>query len=264
MTEAFEDLNFLMASPNRLDVLQAVAARPRDKDELVETVGSSPVTIARIIDDFVERNWIEYRDGTYSTTMFGELIAEDASRLEQSVDIAYRCRPVAQYCRPEEIDFDPRLLEYTTMSVGPEDTAFDHVDRWAELFRRTDEFQGITGHIPATIMQVFTEEISTGGMDVEGIFPTSLVENIMLDPEKRKAAMEMIDAGARLYQDEHEWDIAIGIYDGDAMSFVGFDTHGSPRFKIESDHDELVTWAIDRFEGARARSTPIEVELPEQ
>lgn len=261
MAGAFDDLSFLMASENRLAVLTAIADAPLDRDRLVETTGTSSVTVGRITDDLLEHNWIERHGDAYRTTMLGDIVAEDAAALERTVSVARRFRCVPDLFDAADLDFDLRLLEHASVSVGPEDTAFDHVDRWSELFRRTDHFKGITSHIPTTLVELLNEEMLEHDMTVEGIYTADLIDRLDDDPEKCAAIRTGIEAGSPTYCDEDgDWDMAIGIYDDAAMSFVGFDEHGTPRVKIESSHPALLDWAIGRFETIRERATPLTAE----
>lgn len=260
MTNAFDDLNFLMASDNRLEVLQTISENPMGRDDLVESTGISSVTIGRITDDFLERNWIEREDGVFATTILGDVVAEDANRLERTIDIVQRFRPVGEYFTRSELDFDPRLLAHAEISVGVDDTAFDHIDRWTELFRQTNNFIGITSHIPVTLLDVLTEEIRERGMEVTGVFTSELIERLTEDPDNRAAFKAMIEEGATLYRDDGDWEFAIGIYDDEAMSFVGFDEHGTPRLKAESDHPELRAWAETKYEAFRNRASQLSVD----
>lgn len=260
MTGAFDDLNFLMASNNRLEVLQTIAERQMDRDDLVEATGTSAVTIGRITDDFGERNWIKREDGVFASTILGDIVAKDARKLERTVDIAQRFRPVGEYFTRSELDFDPHLLAHAEISVGVDDTAFDHVDRWTELFRQADDFIGITSHVPITLLDVLTEEIREHGMRVTGVFIDELVTRLGADPDNRTAFKAMIEAGATLYRDDGDWDFAIGIYDDERMSIAGFDEAGTPRLKIESDHPELREWAVTKYETIQRRATPLTVD----
>lgn len=255
MAGAFDDLNFLMGSVNRLAVLKGISNEPRTPEKLVTDLETSPVTINRILDDLEDRNWIEGRDEVYSTTVLGNVVAADALRLERTVEIAQRFKPISTYLSQSEIDFDPRLLEHATMTRGPEDSAFAHVDRWAELFRQSDQFYGITSHVTETLLDVFTEEIRTNDMEVVGVLSDDLIDRLWADPERREAAKSMIAHGADIYRDDHaEWNFAVGIYDAGRMSFVGFDESGTPRLKIESEHPDLRRWAEEKFERFRERS----------
>ncbi|MFP4591094.1 MAG: hypothetical protein ACLFM8_06505, partial [Halobacteriales archaeon] len=123
MTKAFDDLQFLMGSENRLAVLSATAEEPMTRADLVEAVDSSGVTVGRILDDLLERRWIEPGSAGYEATYFGQAIAEDAAALEQTVDISNRLWPVCEYFETDRIGFDPRYLAEARMSRGPEDSA---------------------------------------------------------------------------------------------------------------------------------------------
>jgi predicted transcriptional regulator len=261
MRAAFDDLNFLMGSENRLAVLQAAVDEAKTREELVEEVDSSAVTVGRILTDLLDRGWIQRNETGYLASFFGQAIAEDAATLARTVETADRLKPVCEYMDTDHLDIDPRVLAHGTMSRGPEDSAFDHVDRWAQLFRSCDKFTGITSQVPMTLVEVLLEQLRAGELEVIGAFPGDFVDRLLDDQELRTGFREAIEHGASFYRDDQgDWDFAIGLYDANRMSFVGFDDSGTPRFKVESDHPQLRNWGDETADRILERSEPISIE----
>lgn len=255
MSEPFEDLSFLMGSENRMRVLETIADQPHTQEELVDSVGTSEVTIGRILDDLLERGWIERHNDRYMPTILGTAVSSDILSLESTISVAQQYRPITTYFSRSELDFDPRLLADAEMARSPSDSAFEHVDYWAQLFRATDDFRGITTHVPLTLLEVFIEQLRADEITLSTVLAGELVDRLSADAEKREAFHEMIAFGAEIYRhDGGDWDFAIGLYDDDKMSIAGFDEHGTPRVKIESTAPPLRDWAESKFQHYREQS----------
>lgn len=261
MLEPFEDLSFLMGSENRMRVLETIADQPHTQEELVESIGTSNVTIGRILDDLLERGWLERRNDRYETTILGSAVAADMISLEKTISVAQEFRPITAYFSRSDLDFNPRLLSEAEMARSPRDSAFEHVDYWAQLFRAADEFRGLSTHVPVTLLEVFNELLRDGDFTLSSVLAGELVDKLMAETESRKALHEMIALGANIYRhDGGDWDYAIGVYDAEMMSVAGFDELGTPRVKIVSTAPPLRDWAESKVQDYREQSVLITVE----
>lgn len=261
MAESFEDLSFLMGSENRMRVLEAIADQPHTHEELVNSLGTSDVTIGRILDDLLERGWIEQGNDRFVATIFGNAVSSDMETLESTISVAQQYRDITSYFSRSELDFDPRLLAEAEMGRSPSDSAFEHVDYWAQLFRATDHFRGITTQVPVMLLEVFIELLRADEVTLSTVLSGDLVDQLIEDAEKREALHEMIAQGAVLYRhDGGEWDFAIGLYGNDKMSIAGFDEVGTPKVKIVSTAPALRDWAESKVEHYREQSGRITLD----
>lgn len=258
MSEPFDDLSFLMGSENRMRVLEAIADRPHNQEELVNSLGTSDVTIGRILDDLLGRGWIERRNDRYVATILGTAVSSDMAALERTISVAQQYRAITTYFSRSELDFDPRLLSEAEMGRSPSDSAFEHVDYWAQLFRATDHFRGITTQFPLTLAEVFIELLRANEINISTVLSGDLVDRLSADAEKREVLYEMIAQGAELYRHNGgDWDFAIGLYDDDKMSIAGFDDFGTPKVKIVSTAPPLRNWAESKVHHYREQSVLI-------
>ena len=187
MPKPFEDLSFLMGSENRKQVLETIADRPHTQGELVDAVGTSEVTIGRILDDLLERGWIERIDDQFVATIFGDAVSSDMAALERTMSVAQRFSSITPYFSRSELDFDPRLLDRAEMARSPSDSAFEHVDYWAQSFRATDTFRGLTSHVPLMILEVFIELLQDDEFALSAVLAGEVVDRLMADIGKREA-----------------------------------------------------------------------------
>lgn len=265
MSEPFDDISFLMGSENRMRVLEAIADQPHTQEELVDSVGTSDVTISRILDDLLERGWIGRRNDRYAATILGTAVSSDMVALESTISVAQQYRAITTYFSRSELDFDPRLLSEAEMGRSPSDSAFEHVDYWAQLFRATDYFRGITTQFPLTLAEVFIELLQADEIRISTVLAGDLVDRLSADAEKREVLHEMIARGAELYRhDGGNWDFAIGLYDDDKMSIAGFDDFGTPKVKIVSSAPPLRDWAESKVQQYREQSVRITTDVIER
>lgn len=261
MPDSFEDLEFLMGSENRIRVLESLLEGPRSRPDLVADVGSSRVTVGRILDDLLERGWIEYGEDGYRVSVLGEAVAVDLVALERTVAVAQEFQPLVEYFSRETLDFDPRWLADAEMGRSPSDSAFEHVDFWAQLFRAADRFRSFTPHVPVTLLEVLIEQLQGGDIEMSSVLTGSLIDDLLADPAKRTAFREMISLGAEIYRyDGSGLDYAIGLYDDDKMSLAGFDDYGTPTVKMVSTNPRLREWAESRVADYEADAHQLTVE----
>lgn len=84
-----------------------------------EPTTGETVTVGRMLDDFIERGWIERSDEGFVASYYGTAIAKDAATLERTLETVDRLQPVCEYLDTHLLDFDPRLLGHGTISRGP-------------------------------------------------------------------------------------------------------------------------------------------------
>ncbi|WP_096391425.1 hypothetical protein [Halopenitus persicus] len=100
------DVEFLVSSPNRLDVFDAVRTAPRPRHELRERIDASRVTLSRILRDLEDRKWIERNDGEYSPTPRGEIVTREVAQLFANLEALDGLEAALLWLPVELFDFD--------------------------------------------------------------------------------------------------------------------------------------------------------------
>lgn len=105
-TTRLDDVEFLVRSTNRLDVLDAIRTAPRSRDELREDTDVSRVTLSRILADFEDRRWIARRNGHYESTPEGTVVAAEVGRLFGNLAAVDALGPTLRWLPTERFDFE--------------------------------------------------------------------------------------------------------------------------------------------------------------
>lgn len=261
MVDPHAELDFLIRSENRVTVLELLATRPCTERELAETTEMSETTVGRILMDFIERGWIEEADGTYTTTRFGDLLADDYERFHESMDLAARLGPHRDLLPFEEMDFDLRLLTEAKVTDPDRLDTLQSVDRWAELIRQSDHVRFLANTANELIIRITRDEVVENDMTHTSIFTPSLYDYVANRPELSEMHREMIREGGSFYRapdgTDNSWFLAL--YD-DLVGIGGFDESGTIQTGFESNADPIFQWAEETFESYRAEATRLAVD----
>lgn len=261
MVDPHAELDFLIRSENRVTVLDLLVTHPCTERELVKMTEMSETTVKRILEDFVERGWIEETDGTYTTTRFGDLLANDYERIHESMDLATRLGPHRDLLPMEEMDFDLRILTEAKVTDPDRLDTLQSVDRWAELIRQSDHVRFLANTANELIIQITRDEVVENDMTHESIFTPRLFDYVRRHPDLCKMHREMIGAGARFYRAPEGTDISwfLAMYD-DLVGVGGFDESGTIQTGFESYADSIFQWAEETFESYRSAAARLTVD----
>jgi predicted transcriptional regulator len=263
MVDAFEAISFLTRSENRVDVLECLAGGPHTERELVAETGVSDVTVGRVLEDFEERGWVVETDDGYRRTRIGDMLAEDYSRLHDSMDLACRLGPVRDLFPVEEFSFDLRLLTDARVSAPDGFDPLRAVDRWKELLRGADRFVGVAPAATGTtvVAEPFHEEITEHGLEFSAVVSQQYYETVTSRAETRRLVREELAAGAEMYlaADETEFQVSVAAFD-DVATISAYDDAGNLRAGIESRAPPVHEWVLDTYETHREDATRLTPE----
>jgi predicted transcriptional regulator len=261
MVDAHAELDFLIRSENRVTVLSLLATRPHSERELVETTEMSKTTVNRILGDFTDRGWIDEAEGAYTTTRFGDLLADDYERFRESMDLACRLGPYRHLLPMEKMDFDIRLLTDAKITDPDRLDTLQSVDRWTELIRQADRVRFLANTANEPIIRTTRNAIVEDDTAHESVFTPALYDYIRKRPGLCEMFREMLREGARFYRavegTEIPWFIAL--YD-DLVGVGGFDESGTIQTGFEADAEPIFQWAEGTFESYRDEATRLTVE----
>lgn len=263
MVEAFDGINFLTRSENRVEVLNTLSTGRYTKPGLVEVTDMSETTVERTLEAFQERNWIRITEGRYELTRVGELIAEDYLRLADSMDLALRLGPALEVLPIKEMEFDLRHLTDARIAHPEEFDPLETLDSRADMVREADRILGIApaNYAVELVIKPFYEAVLEHGLELRTVVTTGYVETVRTQPELRRMLREQLDAGAEIYVAPEETTIttAIALYD-DLATITGFDETGTPRISIESSAAPVREWVRETFDRYRSEATRLRPE----
>lgn len=247
MNSVLDDITFLGNSENRLDIFTELLDAPRRRDELLEQLDASRVTINRILRDLEARGWIEHSGDNYVATPLGTWVCEEFCRLVEELEAERRLRTALQWFPSGLLTFDVRCLrDAEVILIDESDTT--------ELLRRTEEFHRsgeyirllVREHAPELIENMWEVTVS-GDTRLETVYTPEILNAITTDRPTAQRFREMLQEDAVECFVHKDVPLSIGIVDG----FVGItltDPQGVIRGGIGTDHETVRDWAIELFE----------------
>lgn len=255
------DTAFLAGSWNRLDVLEAVAAEPRTRAALLETVDVSRVTLSRILSDLESRGWLAQEGDTYEATTAGAYVASEVDQLLANLGTLNLLGENISWLRLEEFGFDLAHLDDADVITPSWDDFSAQTSRLIDLVSDCTSIRGIGTGLDRAFMKAVHAETLDGSLEVDLVFEPPVVDAINAEPELARRFQELADhedATIRRYQGNESL-MELGINETvpdrqDVVMLCGEHDVGAPPGTVASTDDTVWDWAVSYFERRRASS----------
>ncbi len=266
--EARDDIEFLVSSWNRLDVLAAIMDEPKTRGELREAMSVSRVTLSRILSDLETRGWIARAASQYEATKAGEYVASDVIRLIENVRALNRLGENIDWIRLDEFDFDLSCLQTADIIMPSWDDFSAQTRALVDLVYESATLKGIATGLDREFMQALADATTTGELSLELILLPKVIDAITDTPELARLFSDLADAPtATLYRYRGPSDLMeLGIHvpktSGDTVVMLcGEYEDGAPPGTIESTDPTVVEWAESYFEATRGASRELKAAV---
>jgi predicted transcriptional regulator len=255
-TDPFTTVAFLAGSPNRIAVLDALAEfGPVPRFDLVERLGVSRVTVGRILNDFVARQWVAREGTTFRITPVGEVVCETFGALLTTVESMDRLSSVQPWL-PADFDIDARRLATARITVPTWSDSVAPIRRAAELCYGLDSLRVCASGVAPDVIQGIRDAAVDEGTHVEVVMTSAGLDVIRDDPTMRGWFADLVDAGGRVHEHPgHSYLVATC----DRTAIVGMnDDAGAPRGLVESTDVAVFDWVDSVIDRCRAEGQPVE------
>jgi predicted transcriptional regulator len=257
---ALEDVAYLSRSANRVRTLEALAAEPRTRRELMEATGVQRTTLGRILNELSEREWIERRtDGRYAATGTGKHVA---AGFRSAVEMMATVRSLGEATEWLPLEVRSVGLEAFRDAVVHRPTPNAPLSFASELVERIEDagtFRTLTYLAPPehSVARVLHEQIREDGTTSEFVLADGLADHLASDPDRRRRWRESVESGALVYVYEGHVLCNLFVIDGTVL-FVNADPDdGPPGAFIEADDPRILEWAEDLIASHRDESRRI-------
>ncbi|WP_290811958.1 winged helix-turn-helix domain-containing protein [Halovivax sp.] len=260
MDPPLAEVAFLVRSDHRVAVLEELADRPADRNDLRAATGASSPTMGRILADFEERRWIVRNGPTYELTAPGEFVADRLREFRDAVRIERTLRDVAQWL-PHEIDgFGLELFTDAVVSRPGPGYPYQPVERFAQLLHETERMRGFgMAILKSSNLEAFFER-ALEDLDCEYVYPPAVFEAVRSWDERTVTeAAARADYTVLLHDDLplSEW-CGVCILD-ERVSICCYDPEtGLLRALVDTESAEMRAWAASLFDRYRAEARPID------
>jgi predicted transcriptional regulator len=258
MTGQTEELEFLLRSENRTELLAALAAEgPLDRYDLEEALGTSRRTVSRTLKKLETRNYISETDGGHRLTAFGAAVFETYREYTRRIDTAERLRPFLGNIDGEALDIELSALQGAKLTLADDASPYAPMDRTLELRARSSRIREIAPSVEKRSIEQLTERIERGDdATFEIVLTADAAQAAQSKPEYEKA--HRITQGADNVDQfvyRGEFPFFLGVLDETVA--IGAVVDGSPFALIESRDERLREWAEQKIDQFRSEAVPM-------
>jgi len=259
MGSPLERIAFLARSETRVAVLRAVAERERTRGELREELAASRTTLARVLNELEDCDWIRRTGAGYVTTPAADAILGQFVPLLETMQGLANLGEAVDWLPPSARSIDVRDLrdaEVTTSTAGNPAKPFD---RGIAVIRKADHYRGLTSTAIPRYTEVIRDEFAAGRLDVEGVIEASFLAELHVQPERIPPWRDFAQAGVK-YVYHGRVPVDMHVADETVLLWLGerdeddFEVYGL----MESTNPAVRSWAESLYDEYRRGSEPLD------
>lgn len=260
MDAPLDDIAFLANSANRVAVLESLVEESRSRDEVRDQVDASRVTVARILRELEERNWIEHSGQVYAVTPLGEWVCNEFTRLVDEMEAEHRLREPLQWLPTELMAFDAQCLRDAEIILldGSDPTAF--IRRIITFHRSGERLRGVARSAAPMLVENHWEATVHGDTRIELVLTPAALEVIRKHPPSAQQFREMLSEENARYFVHERIPISVGIVDG-TVGINLTDEQGVLKGGLVTDDETVHEWTVDLFETCRRKARPVDRDV---
>ena len=231
----------------RIDALESVRETGRDKRELVETLDCSRSTVDRSIRELESLGLVAYSEGEYRPTTFGRLALAEYRGFEERVETMKRLKPALAWLPVEEFDLDFGCLADAEVIVSTPSDPYAPANRHADVASQAETFRALLPAVGLNQLEAGREAAVERDQHQRIVVESGVAERLRNERHYAEKIEEMAATGQ----------VEISVYDGTIPYFLGLydgivhvgveDDDGMPRALIETDAEEVRSWAESTF-----------------
>lgn len=258
MDQSLDDVAFLANSENRIKVLRHLVDGPHSRHVILERTGISRVTLGRVLDGLEARHWITQRGQVCDITPLGRWVVEEFTELCEMLAAEQRLRAVAEWFPEPGYGFHPsRLADAEITRISPADASAP-ITKLVQEFEVGGPIRAFSFAITSQFLEAGWRHVVDGSVRFEWVFSTEVLTVLQENPEMARQSREMLETNRAAYY-HYEGDIPyVVILSGGHVNLRLADDEGAATALIQSDDDEVRSWAESTFEEYRKAATPVE------
>jgi len=253
-----EPIAFLARSPNRMQVLTTLTENPRTREQLREELPISRTTLARILNEFEEREWITCRGKEYTTTRESEAILARFDPLLETVRGIENLGEAIDWLPPPANAVDLRHFTDAVITTTVDTNPTAPFDRAYELIHTADRYRAVTNTAIPRYVVTLLERHNQGALDYEGVIAAEFIET--LDDADRVESWEGLAATGRTWVYDGQMPISMHIVDQTVLIWLGKVEQNELQIYglLESDNAAVLSWAESLYQEYRTESRMLE------
>jgi len=257
MDTALDDVAFLANSENRVAVFEALVEAPRNRGEIHDRIDASRVTIARVLRELEEREWITNVGREYTVTPLGEWIYDEFTRMLEEVRVERRLREPLQHFPSHLLTFDVRYLRDAEVVLVEESDATAFVRRVLEFHRSGERIRGVARMAAPVLVENQWELTVHGDTSLDLVISPEVLDAVLDHPTSAQQFGEMLAEESVRFSVYEGIPMSVGIVD-DTVGINLTDEQGVIKGGLVSEDETVHEWAIDLFETCRENARVVE------
>lgn len=235
----------------RRQFVAALRDGAKDKRTLVDATDVSRSTVSRALRDLQANQLVERTNGSYRTTGYGDLLADEFESLLQTASSAWEVRDVLDKVPADELGFDLSRLADADVTTPTTANPTAPMDRVVELKREASSVRSLASGRSPGALDAHAEAADSSDHTFESVCSTDLVAWLLADADRRETIEALLEAdGVAIYAYDGDIPVPIGITE-DVVFFGVESDEGAPVALVESTDDRVREWAVDTFESCR-------------
>lgn len=261
MQSSLADVEFLVRSESRVEVLEALAESPRTREELGNATEASRTTLSRMIADFEDRDWLRRPDRAYHLTSEGEFVANEMTRLLENMEAAERLDGTLEWLPTDEFEFDLRhLSDADVVTLQWNDPAT--MRQLAGLLDGADDVKSIASAVSREVADMLQQVTVESDASYEGILTQQAVDIIREHPELREQLRTITESeDTTLYRYAGDDTPAMVMCIDDQATICNHASGGPEMEAVLSEADAFRSWVESYFDTIRDDAEEIHADV---
>lgn len=260
MSSSADEIAFLANSDNRVAVLRSLTDGPHSRHVIAEKTNVSRVTLGRILDELEARQWITQRGQVCDITTLGAWVIEEFTAFGEMMEAEHRLRNVFQWFPEGGYGFHVSCLANAEITMVSRADASAPISKLIHQFEVGGLVRAFSFAITSQFLEACWRHVMDGSVRWEWVFTTEVLDVLRNSPEMARWSREMLEsdrAEYRKYDDEIPY---VVIVSEEVVNLRLADEDGAATALIQSEHDDVRTWAESTFYGYWSEATPVEAD----
>lgn len=252
------EIEFFARSPNRIEVLSALADDELTRQELADAIDVSQPTLGRILRDLADRRWIETVGERYRATATGRLVEAGITDLHRRLETETRLREIGEWLPTDAIDVDLERFDDATITTPSRTRPNAPIRRMLDLLGSTDRALLLSHSFNEEKLDLIHERTVAGELTTRGVFGQAAIDAVTRQPDLCAKLREIIET-ERAEIRVHEGDVPLAVeVTDDRTHLLLRDDEGIVRAALDTDDGAVRDWAERLHARYWERSRPID------
>ncbi|MFC7095707.1 helix-turn-helix transcriptional regulator [Halobaculum marinum] len=255
MKESIQEIEFIARSTARVRILEELStASELTRADLRDRVDCSRTTVQRNLEALIDKEIVSNSYRTYSLTPSGRHLAESFLDLVESTAVFGRLQPVLKWVDYGDIDLDLRHFADATLVVPDDGDPYKMINHQVDTIRDTERAYGLLSFTGLHATEVAARKVIEDGAQMEIVATPAVAETHLTEPQYREVNDAAADTGRwHIYEYPGNIPYCLIVFDDVIQLVVAED--GDPRALLESEADEVRSWATETYQSFKRDAT---------